>query len=111
MINRGLILSILLCSLGQASLRLHGGWLDPRFDLAGANGNIYSLVEYRGALYAIGDFTRIAGINAPGLAHWNGVKWEAIQPELNASVFAAVATVVVALPPAPPQRFYRLRWQ
>jgi hypothetical protein len=78
--------------LASVSARVEGGWLDPRFDLAGANGPIASLVEFHGALYAVGGFTRIAGIDAPGLARWNGAKWEPIQPGLNASVYSAVAT-------------------
>src|SRR4030095_6411384 len=72
--------------------KVQGGWWDTRFDLPGANGPIQSLVEFRGALYAVGSFTRIAGVDAPGIARWDGTRWTAIPPGLNASVSAAVAT-------------------
>jgi len=91
-IHRRFIPPALACILICVSSTVDGGWLDPRFDLGGANGTIASLVEFHGALYAVGGFTRIAGVDAPGLARWNGAKWEAIQPGLNASVYSAVAT-------------------
>jgi len=71
---------------------VQAGWLDPRFDLPGANGSIVSLLEFRGALYAVGGFTRIAGVDAPGVARWNGTNWQAVEPGLNAFVQSAVAT-------------------
>jgi hypothetical protein len=78
--------------LALGLLQAQGGWWDTRFDLPGANGRIQSLVEFRGALYAVGYFTRIAGVKAPGVARWDGTRWVAITPGLNASVGAAVAT-------------------
>ena len=92
MIHRWFIAPALACVLICVSPTVDGGWLDPRFDLGGANGTIASLVEFHGALYAVGGFTRIGGVDAPGLARWNDAKWEAIQPGLNASVYSAVAT-------------------
>ena len=93
MTSRRCFSSALVCFfLAAAPEGVSGGWLDPRFDLAGANGTITSLVEFRGALYAVGGFTRIGGVQAPGVARWSGSKWEAIQPGLNASVTSAVAT-------------------
>ena len=83
---------MLLSLVGLACSTLHGGWWNPRFDLPGANGRIQSLVEFHGALYAVGYFTRIAGVNAPGVARWDGTNWVAVQPGLNATVGAAVAT-------------------
>lgn len=71
---------------------VQAGWLDPRFDLPGANGTIASLVEFRGALFTVGSFTRIGGMAAPGLARWNGSTWQAIQPGFRAEVSTAAAT-------------------
>lgn len=76
----------------QCLLNVQGGWLDPRFDLAGADGTISSLVEFRGALYAVGNFTRISGVNARGLARWDGSKWEPVEPGYNTSVAACVSS-------------------
>src|SRR5258708_23462760 len=82
-----------LCLLSLETFTVQGGWWDTRFDLAGANGTIGSLVEFRGGVYAVGGFTRIAGVDAPdAFARWDGTNWVAIQPGLNASVTAAVAT-------------------
>ncbi len=83
---------VFLSLLALGPVKAQGGWWDTRFDLPGANGRIQSLVEFRGALYAVGSFTRIAGVNAPGVARWDGTRWTAIPPDLNASVSAAVAT-------------------
>lgn len=83
---------LVLCLLWPGAAKVHAGWLDPRFDLPGANGPIQSLVEFGGALYAVGYFDRIGGVSAPGVAGWDGRRWTAVQPGLDASVAAAVAT-------------------
>ena len=80
-----------LSLLGLGCSTVQGGWWDHRFDLPGANRRIQSLVEFRGALYAVGGFTRIAGVAAPGVARWDGTNWVAVEPGLNASVGAGVA--------------------
>ncbi len=76
---------------GVTCLNNHGGWLDPRFDLAGANGAIQSIESFRGDLYIAGYFTRIAGVDAPGFARWDGTRWEAVQFPSDVRVVAAVA--------------------
>jgi hypothetical protein len=43
-------------------------------------------------LYAVGGFTRISGVEAPGVARWDGANWTAIQPALSARVVSAVAS-------------------
>src|SRR3989442_11666134 len=63
---------LVLCLLLPGAAKVHSGWLDPRFDLPGANGLIQSLVEFRGALYVVGHFDRIGGVDAPGVARWDG---------------------------------------
>ena len=81
-------LLLVVCASAAAS----GGW-DTRFALAGTDGDISSLVEFQGNLYAVGGFSHIAGIEAPGVARWDGVTWTAIYPEpTNAVVGAAVVT-------------------
>jgi len=59
MTNRGSNSVVLIFALLAGSQGALAGWLDPRFDLPGANGVIHSLVEFRGTLYAVGGFTRI----------------------------------------------------
>src|SRR6266849_8333244 len=83
---------VVLCLLWLESFTVQGGWWDTRFDLAGANGTIGSLVEFRGAVYAVGGFSRIAGVDAPGLARWDGTSWVAIQPGFTGTLGSAVAT-------------------
>src|SRR6188474_2803720 len=78
MTNRGSSSVVLILALLAGPQGALAGWLDPRFDLPGANGAIHSLIEFRGALYAVGGFTRISGVDAPGMARWTGSKWEAI---------------------------------
>jgi hypothetical protein len=92
MISHSVARSIVLCLFWLGSPLLRAGWLDPRFDLPGADGPIQSLVAFRGGLYAVGFSERIAGVAAPGVARWDGTNWMAIQPAFNASVAAAVAT-------------------
>ena len=76
----------------SAFAALSDGW-DPRFALAGADGNIASVVEFQGDLYAVGGFHHIAGIEASGVARWDGASWTPIQPEpTNAIVGEAVTT-------------------
>ncbi|HYV27352.1 MAG TPA: hypothetical protein VFA77_07450, partial [Candidatus Eisenbacteria bacterium] len=83
---------VFLCLLLGVASRAQGGWLGPSFDLPGANGPIQSLVEFHGALYAVGNFTHIAGVNAPGVARWDGTNWVAVEPGFNATVVAATAS-------------------
>ena len=111
--GRWAVLLWLLTSWCRAEIQ--AGWLDPRFDLPGANGNITSLLEFHGRLYAVGIFTRIAGVDAPGVAVWDGTNWIAFKPGLNANVYAAVATedglyFVGATGQQPPQPSGLLRW-
>src|SRR5262245_9436836 len=54
------------------------GWIDPRFDLAGADGPINSIEEFNGHLYIAGDFTQVAGVPANGLARWTGTGWDSV---------------------------------
>src|SRR5258708_25592679 len=83
---------LVLCLLSLETFTVEGGWWDTRFDLPGPNGAVGRLVEFRGAIYAVAGFTRIAGVDAPYLARWDGTNWAAIHPGLNALVGSAVAT-------------------
>lgn len=48
------------------------------------------------ALYALGDFSMIAGVSARGLAKWNSVSWTAATPP-DTRVYTAKATIVTDL--------------
>lgn len=89
---RSSLLLLILLVLSLAVSRAESGWFDPRFDVPGANGSIESLVEFHDCIYAIGHFTRIAGLNASGIARWDGTNWVAIQRAFQAPIMAAVAT-------------------
>ncbi len=52
------------------------GWV--QVGKGGANSMIRALCVYKGELYAGGDFSKIGGIKAKGIAKWNGVKWSAL---------------------------------
>ncbi len=46
------------------------------FTLIGqANSDIHSLIEYKGDLYAGGDFTNMDGVPCNGIARWDGTSW------------------------------------
>lgn len=92
MINSLLPSSMLLFAMASDLSSAKTGWFDPRFDVPGANGSIQSLVPFRDALYAIGRFTRIAGVNAPGIARWDGTNWTAIARGFSAPILAAIST-------------------
>src|SRR5260370_4424161 len=83
---------LVLCLLSLETFTVQGGWWDTRFDLPGPNGAVGSLVEFRGAIYAVAGFTRIAGVDAPYLARCDGTNWAAIHPALNPLARSAVAT-------------------
>ncbi len=84
--------ALLLLVLSLPLTRVRAGWWDPRFDLGGANGRINSLVKFHDALYAAGSFTRISGVDAPGLARWDGTNWHPVQPAFSTRVFGAAAS-------------------
>jgi hypothetical protein len=55
-------------------------WNGTAWDTTGiaANAQVWALYEYNGDLYVGGSFTQIAGINANGLAKFDGANWSAV---------------------------------
>lgn len=90
--NRALKLSLLIVFAVSVSTRAAGRW-DTRFDLPGASdGRVQSLVDFGGSLYAVGPFTRFAGVSTRGAARWNGTNWIAFDTPSGITMQAAAAT-------------------
>lgn len=55
-------------------------WNGTAWDTTGiaANAQVWALYEFNGDLYVGGNFTHIAGINANGLAKFDGTNWSAV---------------------------------
>ena len=87
--KRPVLKSIILLSTIVGTL---GVSIDPRFDLAGANGPIRNIELFRGDWYVAGSFSRIDGVAAPGIARWNGTRWQALTPPGNCKVWSAAAS-------------------
>lgn len=53
-----------------------------------SNGSVHQLLEYKGELYAIGDFKKAGNITAANIARWNGTTWAPVGTGLDASANA-----------------------
>ncbi|NOT77166.1 MAG: hypothetical protein HOP08_19760 [Cyclobacteriaceae bacterium] len=59
-----------------------GGGINSEFK--DQHNNIYDMLEYEGELYAVGSFTKVAGISMNYIAKWNGGEWSVVGDGLNA---------------------------
>lgn len=74
----------------QAFAGRSGEW-DPRFGVAGVEGEIRSLALFDGDLYVGGEFTAAGGQEAMNVARWDGVRWHALGLGVDGPVNAMVA--------------------
>ena len=58
-------------------------WLPVFTD--GTNGLVNAMLRHNGDLYIAGSFSRIEGVQANGIARWNGTSWEAFGQPLSDS--------------------------
>ena len=49
----------------------------------GMNGEVFSMAEYNGSLFAGGTFATAGGVIASGIAKWNGSAWSAVGTGMN----------------------------
>jgi hypothetical protein len=67
-------------------------WLPVFTD--GTNGRVLAMLRHNDQLYIAGSFSRIEGVQANGIARWNGTSWEAFgQPLADASSLRTVKTL------------------
>lgn len=53
-----------------------------------SNGSVHALIEYKGELYAAGNFKMAGNITAPNIARWNGSAWAAVGTGIDGYVSA-----------------------
>lgn len=96
-LNCGFVLPLFIALVGSASLAdsIEQYW-DPEFGLPEADSAITALEANGNVLYAGGSFSSIGGINARGIALWNGARWSALGNGVGAD---ETATAVLAILP------------
>jgi hypothetical protein len=71
--------------------RLNNGQWEPVG--GGAIGGVFEMIEYNGDLYAAGTFGTIGGINAVGIARWDGSAWHSLNGSIDGRGFVYALAV------------------
>src|SRR5665213_1319648 len=52
------------------------------------DGNVYAIANQGTSVYIGGDFTKVSGVNSPGIAKWNGTEWVSVGGGVDGAVYS-----------------------